>query len=436
MLQAMLSSVASVKAQQTKINVIGNNLANVNTTAFKGNRVSFGDMMSQTTRGATRPTEGRGGTNSVQYGLGVMVTGTDTNIEQGALNQTNRVNDLAIQGNGYFITSNAQRMAFSRDGGLELDSSGTLIQRATGERVIGWTADVNGKIDSTSPLGPLNSIKIPVGQLNTVQVTTDTKWAGNLNSGATATDSVTTQMRIYDSIGGAHDVTLKAFNRTAPAAAGSPAGATASWDWEVYEGIPGTPGATLLGSSATASNSKLFFDGNGKQISGLPVGSLNKITVAPGAGQSFTSFSVNLDFSNISQLTGTSQLNGIEQNGFPQGGLQSYSIGQDGVITGIFTNGLTRPIAQVAMANFSNPLGLERNGSNQFLSTDNSGYPIIGAPRSGSRGIVSTGFLEQSNVDISNEFTDLIVTQRGFQANTKIVTTVDEMLQDLINMKR
>jgi flagellar hook protein FlgE len=106
------------------------------------------------------------------------------------------------------------------------------------------------------------------------------------------------------------------------------------------------------------------------------------------------------------------------------------------VITGIFTNGLTRPIAQVAMANFSNPLGLERNGSNQFLSTDNSGYPIIGAPRSGSRGTVSTGFLEQSNVDISNEFTDLIVTQRGFQANTKIVTTVDEMLQDLINMKR
>jgi flagellar hook protein FlgE len=434
MLQAMLSSVASVKAQQTKINVIGNNLANVNTTAYKSNRVNFADMMSQTSRGATRPTGNRGGTNAMQMGLGVMVAGTDTNIEQGALNQTNRITDLAIQGNGYFITSNSQRMAFSRDGGFELDSTGTLVQRASGERVVGWTADVNGNLDPTKPVGPADNIKIAVGQLNTVQVTTDTRWAGNLNSTASPTDEVMTQMRIYDPIGGAHDVTLRVFNRTVPPNGTAPAGATSSWDWEVYEGNPTT--GTLLGSSATAGNARLYFDGNGKQISGLPAGQLNKINVAPGTGQSFSAFPVNLNFDNISQLTGTSQLNGIEQNGFPQGGLQSFSISQDGVITGIFTNGLTRPIAQIAMANFSNPLGLERNGSNQFLSTDNSGYPIIGAPRSGSRGVVSTGFLEQSNVDISNEFTDLIVTQRGFQANTKIVTTVDEMLQDLINMKR
>lgn len=434
MLQAMLASVASVKAQQTRINVIGNNLANVNTTAFKSNRVNFGDMLSQTARGATRPTEGRGGVNAMQYGLGVMVTGTDTNIEQGALNQTNRITDLAIQGNGYFITSNAQRMAFTRDGGLELDSSGTLVQRATGERVIGWTADVNGNIDPSAPLGSKDYIKIPVGQLNTVQVTTDTRWAGNLNSTALPTDEVTTQMRIYDPIGGAHDITLRIYNRTVPAAGTAPTDATSSWDWEVFNGTPSA--GTLIGSSATTGNTRLYFDGNGKQISGLPVGQKNKVTLTPGATDSFSPFDVNLDFANISQLSGTSQLNGIEQNGFPQGGLQSFSIAQDGVITGIFTNGLTRPIAQLGMANFSNPLGLERNGQNQFLNTDNSGYPIIGAPRSGSRGIVSTGFLEQSNVDISNEFTDLIVTQRGFQANTKIVTTVDEMLQDLINMKR
>jgi flagellar hook protein FlgE len=192
----------------------------------------------------------------------------------------------------------------------------------------------------------------------------------------------------------------------------------------------------MVGSSASAGNERMYFDANGKRVTALPAGTDNKVTVAPASGTAYAPFTVKMNFDTISQLAGLSQVNATDQDGFSPGSLQNYSISQDGVITGIFTNGLTRPIAQIAMASFTNPEGLVRSGNNMFMETDNSGKSQIGIPRTGSRGILNTGFLEQSNVDIGSEFTDLIVTQRGFQANTKVVTTVDELLQELINMKR
>jgi flagellar hook protein FlgE len=413
------------------MNVIGNNLANVNTTAYKGNRVSFAEMLSQTVRGASQPNANRGGVNPIQYGLGVFVSGTDQNFEQGALNQTNKISDLAIQGNGFFITSNSNRMAFTRDGGLELDAEGTLVHRATGERIVGWTADLTGNIDVTAPTTPTSTINIPVGNLNTVQVTSNVKFAGNLDGDALPTDFALTQVRTYDNLGGAHDLTLKITNRTTPVV-GGPAGAMTSWDWEVWEGGAGT--GTLLASDASAGNEKLFFDASGNIVTALPLGTLNTATV-PASG-SAAAYTVSLDLGSLTQLKGSAQINATEQDGLPPGTLQTYTISQDGVITGIFTNGLTRPLAQIAMASFSNQQGLERIGTNLYRNTDNSGFPLIGTPRSSSRGIINTGFLEQSNVDISNEFTDLIVTQRGFQANTRVITTVDQMLEELVNIKR
>ncbi|HLO96999.1 MAG TPA: flagellar hook-basal body complex protein, partial [Fimbriimonas sp.] len=392
MLQAMLSGVASIKAQQSRMNVIGDNLANVNTTAYKGSRVSFAEMMSQTARGASRPTEGRGGVNPLQFGLGVLVAGTDMNNTQGALNQTNRTTDLAIQGEGFFITSNSQRMGFTRDGGFELDASGGLVQRATGERVLGWMSDASGKIDASQPLSAADYISIPVGSLNTVQVTTSTTWSGNLNGAAAATDSSVSQIRVYDALGGAHDLSVRMTNRQNPPLGTAPAGALSSWDWEVWEGAPDT--GTMVGSSADTGNERLYFDGNGARVSDLAANVDNKVTIAPTSGNAYDPFTIDLNFDAISQLIGPSQVNAIDQNGFPPGGLQNFSIGQDGTIVGIFTNGLTRPIAQVAMAHFSNPQGMERVGSNLFVNTDNSGFPQIGAPRTGSRGLVSAGFLE------------------------------------------
>ena len=434
MLQAMLSGVASIKAQQSRMNVIGDNLANVNTTAFKSSRVSFAEMMSQTTRSASAATGGRGGVNPIQYGLGVSVSATDTNNSQGALNQTNRQTDMAIQGNGYFITSNSQRMGFTRDGSFQVDSGGNLVQASTGERILGWKADSFGVIDPTKALSATDYVQIP-NSLNSVQVTSKAIWAGNLNAAAVPADTVTTSIRVYDSLGGPHNLNLVMTNhQNPPAGAAPPAGAKSSFDWQVWEGPVGT--GTLLGGSATAGNERMYFDANGKRVTALPAGTDNQVVDAPAAGTAFSPFTVKMNFDAISQLAGASQVNATDQDGFAPGSLQNYSISQDGIITGIFTNGLTRPIAQIAMASFTNPEGLERMGSNMFAESDNSGKAQTGIPRTGSRGILNTGFLEQSNVDIGAEFTDLIVTQRGFQANTKVVTTVDELLQELINMKR
>jgi flagellar hook protein FlgE len=427
MLQALLAGVASIKAQQTRMNVIGNNLANVNTTAYKGSRVTFQDMIAQTIRGATRPTDQLGGTNPIQFGLGVLVAGTDVNNEQGSLNATNRPTDMAVQGNGYLMVSNGDRIAYTRDGAFDLDASGDLVQRATGERLVGWTADSFGNIDSSTPVSSTSAINVPLGVLNAVQVTTRVTLQGNLSGEALPTDSWTTKFTTYDAMGGAHNLTLSFTNRTSPPAAGAPAGAVSSWDWAAYE--DGTP-PVAIGSSATTGNTKLFFDTNGAL---LPA-SFGVITVPGSNGAS--AFPVDLDFTRLSQLKTESQVAARDQNGFPPGSLQGFSIGTDGIITGLFTNGLTRPLGQIALSIFPNPNGMERLGSNLWRGTDNSGIPVVGSPRTGGRGAINSGFLEQSNIDIGNEFTDLIVTQRGFQANTKVVTTVDEMLQDLLNMKR
>ena len=157
--------------------------------------------------------------------------------------------------------------------------------------------------------------------------------------------------------------------------------------------------------------------------------------MTPGSGGA-PPFDIDLDFSRFSQLAAETQVQASSQNGFPPGSLQGFSIAPDGTVAGIFSNGLTRSLGKIAMSIFPNANGLDRMGSNLWRATDNSGVPYVGEPRAGGRGLVSSGFLEQSNIDIGSEFTDLIVTQRGFQANTRVVTTVDEMLQDLLSMKR
>jgi flagellar hook protein FlgE len=247
-----------------------------------------------------------------------------------------------------------------------------------------------------------------------------------LNAGQKANmPDPSTSMVVYDSLGGPHQIGLKFSNLQTPPAGNAPAGATSSWEWSAVEGT------TAVGGFSSAGNERLYFDKDGKIMNPTALGN---ITIpANGPAQSF---SVGLNFASMSQLSSDSNPQMSSQDGYPTGALQDFAIAPDGVITGIFTNGLTRHLGQLAMANFTNPGGLERMGNNLYRASDNSGIPDIGAPGSGGRGIVNSGFLEQSNVDISQEFTDLIVTQRGFQANTRVVTTVDEMLQDLINIKR
>jgi flagellar hook protein FlgE len=260
-------------------------------------------------------------------------------------------------------------------------------------------------------------------------VTSEVDFAGNLNAAAGPTDEWRTTVRVYDGLGGPHDVEFRYFNRIQnPPSPPAPAGAVSSWSWEAID--PTT--STVIGTSegGTPTGERLYFDGNGLLMNPTAV---NNATVPAGSAPAFT-FQVNFD--SLTQLTTETQVQAIRQNGFAPGSLSAFSISADGMVTGLFTNGLTMNLGQIAIAVFPNPAGMERIGANVWAYTDNSGLPVVGVPRTGGRGIISSGFLEQSNVDIGTEFTELIVTQRGFQANTRVVTTVDEMLQDLLNMKR
>lgn len=414
----MLAGVASIKAQQTRMSVIGNNLANINTTAYKGNRVLFQEMLSQTVKGSSRPKDGMGGTNSTQLGLGVIVGGTDVNNSQGSLNATNRVTDMAIQGNGYFMVSNNDGVNFTRDGGFDLDANGDLVHRGTGSHVLGWTADAaTGAIDTTKPIVKDSYLHIPVGNRTAAQATTDVSFSGNLDSRAFITSgssSTSATVRVYDSLGTQHDLTLKLTEGTT--------GNT--WDYT----ITGANGEKITNGTGTLT----FNPADGSVSAGSPT----TITLDSSATTGVPAFDIKMDFSKFSQVASDTGIQASGQNGYAPGLLSSFSVDANGVVVGLYTNGLSRNVGQLAMANFTNPDGLERIGNNLWRETDNSGLAVVGAANSGGRGSISSGFLEQSNVDISNEFADLIVTQRGFQANTKIVTVIDELLQDVINIKR
>lgn len=405
MFQAMFSSISSIKAHQVRMGVVGNNIANLNTTGFKSGRVNFQEMLSQTLRGATRPSGGLGGTNPMQVGLGTQVGSIDTILEQGSLQATNRVTDLAIQGNGFFGVSNGRRIVYTRDGNFDIDANGTLVHKATGEKLVGWMPNAAGQIDTTEPLGTQSVIVIPVGKTVAGQATTSAAFKGNL---ALDGNSWTTSLMVYDAVGAPHDMRLQ-FNRIS----GS--------EWQVTY--------TVDGGAATAVGN-VEFDGNGQIISGASP----SITFAPGNGA--PDVSMTLDLSRLTQLATSSSVEPITQNGYPPGILEQMTISPDGVINGVFSNGLNLPIARVALAAFNNPAGLERIGNNLFRESANSGVPNLGTAQTGGRGAISSGYLEMSNADIGNEFTNLIVTQRGFQANTRIVSTVDEMLQDVLQMKR
>ncbi|MFN7018432.1 MAG: flagellar hook protein FlgE [Fimbriimonadales bacterium] len=424
MWQAMLSGVASLKAHQTKMNVIGNNIANINTTGYKGSRVHFQDLMAQTFRAASRPSNVLGGVNPIQVGLGVKVGAIDVHTVQGALEMTGRTTDLAIQGNGYFMLTNGRDVHFTRDGAFGLDSSGFLVHRGTGWKVLGWMADASGRINTNQPINANSVLQFPVGSQAAVRQTTTVEYTGNLNANADPSATYSATVIVYDALGGAHQITLTFTNRQTPPAGTPPPGAVSSWEWSATEG--GTP----VGDFSTGSNTRLYFDNQGRLIGSTT----QQITITPTNGAQ--PFTVELNLSQITSLAAESVVQPIYQDGFPPGTLQEFTIGIDGTIQGVFSNGLSRPMGRIALSLFANPAGLFRLGNNMWRVTDNSGLPQVGAPTTGGLGEINAGYLEQSNVDLGSEFADMIVTQRGFQANTRIVSVVDELLADVVNMKR
>ncbi len=445
---AIFTGVTGLQAFQRKLDVIANNIANVNTTAFKGARASFGDLFSQTLEGASAPTGNFGGTNPSQVGLGVKLASIDINQSQGSLLQTGVSSDLAIQGAGFFVLSDGVGQVFSRDGSFSLNANGELVHTATGLFVQGFPA-VDGVVD---PQAVVANLVVPLGGQAIVQATTNSALAGNLTAEATEGDAlaippvpattVTRTIRVFDSLGTPRDILLTFTKIPQVDVSGTLFNA---WSFDatydstsaVNAGTSGGTRAVLLFNTDGSLSQYGFDDGAGvfagTLAAGEPVLSVANIT---GETLPVLPFDFNVDFANVSHLSGQSELSNPNQDGFPLGVLEAFNIGQGGIVNGIFSNGLSRVLGQVALASFANPGGLERLGDNLFRTSTSTGLAQIGVSDSGGRGSINGGVLEGSNVDLGTEFSNMIITQRGFQANARTITTADTLLGEAVNLVR
>jgi flagellar hook protein FlgE len=429
-LRSMFTGISGLRSHQTMIDVTGNNIANVNTSGYKSNAVVFQDVLSQTLRGAGQPSTAVGGTNPSQVGLGVRVAAITTNLSQGSIQRTNRPTDIAIEGDGYFVLDSSSGRSFTRNGAFSLDANGFIVSQEGGF-VQGWQASPTGVVNSAASA---TKIKVPVGELIAPQATANISFNGNLPATAVIGTVVTNSTIVYDPNG--RQVTM-AVSYTKATAPGGPQ------TWTVN--VTGTPAGSTVVTPMFAGS--LAFDAVGNMTAPAMAGTPLRRQLAVPANVTTGTGAINLDYGGnlpsgvldplkATGFSDTTSLNAITQDGSAEGTLETFAIGQDGLVTGAYSNGRSKPIGQIALALFSNPEGLEKSGGNNFIETVNSGLPQIGAATIGGRGLMAAGALEMSNVDLAQEFTNLIVGQRGFQANSRVITTSDEILQELVNLKR
>lgn len=450
------------------MDVIGNNISNVNTTGFKKGRVNFHDMISQTMQGAARPNERVGGVNPKQVGLGMQVAAIDTIFTQGSLQTTGVKSDVAIQGEGFFILQNGDVNLYTRAGAFSRDENGTLVNPANGMRVQGWSAQTEGGVTFINTSATTTDLIIPVGQKDEAQATSIVFAASNLDKrtpviapGATQIEidagTHTITKEIYDSFGGTHLLRID-YTRID----GSPNQWIANVSINADTESPIQPTVEVGGIQSGDSSYGVEFDnfgmltqvtnaGGGLDADGnatidvtflvpdtsIPVDPITGLA-QPAATQTFT---IDLgEFGGIdestTQFTNQSTNKLVRQDGYGLGYLEDFRIDQSGVITGIYSNGTNRALGQLALATFTNPNGLEKSGENNYVVSINSGDPLVDAPGAAGKGKIIAGVLEMSNVDLAEQFTDMIVTQRGFQANSRTIQTSDQMLQEVLTLKR
>ncbi|CAA9390447.1 MAG: Flagellar hook protein FlgE [uncultured Phycisphaerae bacterium] len=564
---ALFTGLSGLEVNQTRLGVVGNNIANVNTVAFKSSRALFKPQFYVTDSGGTPPGGDFGGTNPSQRGLGAVVASVEKNFAAGSIEPTGKPTDLAVDGDGFFVVQ-GEGQRFTRDGSFSLNSANQLVT-TSGEFVQGYAADDDGNV----AVGELTNVEIPLGMTDSASATTRVSLQGNLNAdgpvgtGASVLSSqlITTaaatppagttalvDLRATDSgatLFAAGDVLTLAGEKAGRTLDGSELTVTAATTVDelrtYFSGglgidetvaVPGAPapGVTLEADAVDPSSARLFVVGNvglenalslggaaltssggttpllfagatnaagfqdgpagesvhtsfvGYDSLGTPVsvdvtavleaktdtgntwrfyvnsgddtdpslvagnGTLTfgtdgrlldstgtTISIDRAATGADTPLGVELNFDAMTSLTSrASELVMTEQDGAPLGVLQSFSVGADGTVTGAFSNGRTKALAQVAMATFDNPQGLIDAGGNQFTAGANSGVPIVGAPLAFGAGAVRSGALELSNVDLSEEFINLIISSTGFSASSRVITTSDQLLTELLNSTR
>ncbi len=408
------TALSGLNANSQDLSVISNNLANLNTTAFKSAAASFQDLFYQQIGSS-------GDGNPLEVGAGTQVGSVPTNFTQGNTESTGVPTDLAIQGGGFLIGMKNGQEVFTRAGNLSLTSDGLLVA-PDGSQIQGFSA-VNGVISPSQTPGPLT---ISTGLINPPNATANAQLSVNLDSGTAVGGTFSTPFTVYDSLGAPHVLTFS-FTKTAANA----------WSYSITIPAADVAGATAVVIASGTGATGLTFNGAGQLTS--PTGNITGISIANLAdGANTLTFDWNLTDANgnglLTQVSAPSSTSATHQDGFASGSLVSYNIGSDGIIQGTFSNGQTQPLGQILLATFANDQGLSRLGSNEFVANLASGAPSVGVPGTGGRGTLSGGALEQSNVDISTEFANLILAQSGFQANAKVVTTLDTITQDTINM--
>lgn len=546
LINSLFSGVSGIKNHQSMLDVIGNNIANVNTIGFKGSRVTFSDTFNQFLTYGTNPTDSSGGTNTFQVGLGMKLASVDTNWNQGTFERTGITTDLALQGDGLFVLEKNGETFYSRAGSFSFDANGQLVNSSNGAIVQGKVATDDGTIPSGNNL---ENIVLDTNLSVPAVATTEISWGGNLDSTASVTrseeynqsgkidedilvgESISETNTIYDKWGNSYDFTTT-YEKTADNTYNLIYGVTDSDGAEVLADttIPVTfnpsdtddgsmltldgaapaiisiqdtntgidfefdPSDVVQGSDTTinsivdanrdstvVSGTVSMFDSLGtahtltlqytkvsdnswiwktevpaesgeiSESSGSgtitfnPDGSIATISPTPpvltfspedGASQQNIVVDFGEDFSGITQSADSSVVSALSQDGSAAASLQNVSIDQYGFIEGVFTNGTSKQLAQILVATFPNKSALTSVGENMYTISANSGEVYVSEPGESSNTTMQSGALEQSNVDLSEEFTRMIVSQRGFQANSRVITVSDELLQEITNLVR
>lgn len=535
MMRSLFSGVSGLKNHQTRMDVIGNNISNVNTTGFKSGRVTFTDTLNQTLTGASRAAKGKGGTNPKQVGLGSVLGSIDTIFTNGSVQSTGKNTDLCLSGSGLFIVNDPSGTYYTRNGAFEFDEAGNYVLPGSGMFVKGWMAK-DGVLPESRSDGNLENIVIPAGKNMASKATEEVKYTKNLD----ASSPMIREMEVtYEDGSSAKLVTNKTVNIPSDTTSASVTikkadgsldrvPVTANGDYKLGNTLSGGSIVEIKYTTAagvdttvrnyvdfdeepatgskkiTAATLKLSDDTTQVVTSGkytadhsIPLATtvtvydslgvehvvpinieksaqntwlayLAKTTLKEKGGDvelkmepveiKFTETGkfesgngnlqltyddstakaenqeVTLNFSSLSQFSGSSTVNAAA-DGNAAGSLSSVSIDASGIITGTYTNGVVQYEAQVAVAQFYNPAGLTKTGNSLYQKSNNSGTATVST--AADLGVTITpSALEMSNVDVANEFSDMIITQRGFQSNSKIITVSDEMLETLINMKR
>ncbi len=414
-LTSFYTALTGLNNNSLAINVIGNNLANINTTAFKSSKTSFAELLG----GLSSTTSTNG--NPVQVGLGSIVQGVTPVFNQGSIAYTGRNTDSAISGNGFFVLWTGDGLAYSRSGTFGFTSAGELIS-SEGFKVMGYDVSRTGAGNNAE----LKPIIIEKGGFLAPRVTTAMSVTANLDSQAAADTEFRAGVQIYDTLGTPHLLTVF-FTKTG----------TREWSWSAT--LPATAtGGTESDPPVEVGTGTLSFDENGILTEPADNPTLSITGLASGAADMDITFEIRdaAGKARITSYASASSVSSTTQDGAASSRLQEISIDADGVISGIYDNGTVHALAQLALATFPNDEGLLKFKGTTFVQYGNSGEPSVGTPGTGGRGSISGSSLEQSNVDIATEFTNLIIHQRGYQANSRIITTTDELYQESINLIR